>query len=140
MAGFAGRQGMGSQQWKSVLVFTNGLYARFPTQHRVAVLTSGAEPPSVDIGVAILALLADVGKDFLNVTRGTGYALMHSPQRVPRLRVMAEFRIGPDRTPTRRSVAVLARNLYGTVRISGCRILPHQPSRRKEQQTGNNYN
>jgi hypothetical protein len=68
----------------------------------------------VDVGVAILTALSDIGEYRPDVTSGAGDGGVHAAQRIFRL-VMIEFRNGADRLPCIRRVAVLAGDLQISV-------------------------
>jgi hypothetical protein len=63
----------------------------------------------VNIGMAILAALTDVGENHLRVTLDASDAGVHTAQRIARL-VVVELRNCSDRLPAIRRVAVLARD------------------------------
>ena len=60
----------------------NRLDIHLPTIDRVAILAGGAELSTMDISMAISALLTDVSKNFLYVARITCDILVHA--KVPR--------------------------------------------------------
>jgi len=76
----------------------------------------------VNVGVAVLTALADVGEDGLDVTFGARDRRVHAPQRILGL-VVVEFGDGADRFPRVGGVAVLARNAQIPVRAVRTRDL-----------------
>ncbi len=78
-----------------------------PSAHGVALLTVCTELAFVDIGMAILAALSDVGKYGPDVTFRAGDRGMHTPEWILGL-VVIKFWDGADRLPCVGSVAVLA--------------------------------
>jgi RNase P subunit RPR2 len=87
----------------------NVLNRNLPSTDGVALLAIRSQLPLVNVGMAILATLSNVGEDHPNVTLRAAYRLMHAAQRISRL-VVIEFRNATDRFPCGRCVAVLARN------------------------------
>ena len=85
----------------------------------------------MNIGVAVLATLSDIGEDGFHVTLRTSHGLMHAAQWITGL-VVIEFGNGADRLPGTRRVAVLAwdvkvsvgtlRDPAGNLRPGCCRI------------------
>ena len=88
-----------------------------PTLHRVALLALCAELPAVNVGVAICAFGADVGKDQARMTQATLHGFVHAAQRIARL-VMVEFRQIADGLPAGEGVAVFARLVQCSVRAA----------------------
>ena len=111
VAGFAGGHCVSAEKRKAVLVGADLLGGDFPSGNGVAVLAGGAELPAVDIGVAIRALLSNVGEDRLRVAQAAGHAFVHAAQRIAGLNSVVELRYGPDGSPTGGGVAIAARNL-----------------------------
>jgi hypothetical protein len=72
----------------------------------------------VDVSMAILAILTDVGKDWLAVALRALHLFVHAAKRILGL-VVVELRHGADGTPTRGAVTVLTRNCKWPVRTSG---------------------
>ena len=69
----------------------------------------------MNVGMAVLAALTDVGENHLDVAAGAGYGSVHTAQRIACL-VMVELGHGTDRFPAIRRVTVLAGNGQVTVR------------------------
>jgi hypothetical protein len=60
-------RGVSSQEWEAILVILNLLDGNIPPEHGVTLRAIRPHLPLVNIGVTILALLADISKDRLNV-------------------------------------------------------------------------
>ena len=106
---------MGSEQRKPVEVILNGLHRNVPTAHRVALGTVGAHLTAMNVGVAVRAVLADVGEDWPDMAFRAINLFVHSAKRISR-GVVVEFWDGPNRGPTRASVTILAGYREGSVR------------------------
>ena len=115
MAGVAIHRGVRSGQRKAVVVLLDLLNRNLPSANRVALLAIGSQLPPVNIRVAVLASLPNVGEHRLYVALGAGHRLVHAAQRISRL-IVIEFGNGADRLPSARGVAVLARNVQIAVR------------------------
>lgn len=76
----------------------------------MALCAVRSQLPLVDVGVAILAVLSDIGEDWPDVTFGARDRGVHTPEGILGL-VVIEFRDGADRPPGIRGVAVLARDV-----------------------------
>jgi len=88
----------------------------------------------MNIGMAVLASLPDVGEHRFHVTLRAGYRLVHAPKRVRRL-IVIEFRNRADRPPGAGGVAVLAGNIQIPVRTMGaCSRLRLRVPRNSERQ------
>jgi hypothetical protein len=59
--------GVSPQKWETILVILNLLDGNIPPEHGVTLRAIRSHLPLVNIGVTILALLADISKDRLNV-------------------------------------------------------------------------
>jgi hypothetical protein len=118
VAVFALQGGVSSQQRKTILVILHLLYGDIPALDRVALRTVCAHFPLVNVSVAILAILADVGKDWLAMTLCARHLFVHAAKRIFGF-VVIELRHGADGTPARSVVAVLARNRKWPMRASG---------------------
>lgn len=125
---------MRADQWKSVHVILHGIDGHLPSLDRVAILTIRAELPPMKIGMAVRALVSDVGKYLFGVARSAGNARVHSAQRIARLMIMIEFRTGADGTPTGGGVTTHAGNFQWPVRIlhRGVRLRAHHSGEHKE--------
>lgn len=108
---------MRAEKREAVLVIFHLLHGDIPSLHRVALGAIGAHLATMNIGVAVGAIFADVREDRLNMALGAFHFFVHPAQRIARL-VVIEFWDRPYRTPSRRGVAVLARNSKGTMRVA----------------------
>jgi len=86
-----------------------------PALDRVALFAVCSHLSAVNVGVAVLAALAHICEDRLDVTLGAGHRLVHPAQRIFRL-VVIELRNRTDWPPRIGGVAVLARNGQVSVR------------------------
>jgi hypothetical protein len=71
----------------------------------------------MNIGMALRAQVADIGKDGLGVTLRASDTLMQTPQGETG-RIVIKLRYGTNRLPTIQGVAVLAGNVQGSMRAS----------------------
>lgn len=110
--------GMGSGQREAIVVVLNIANRDLPSAHRVALLAVRAELAAVNVGVAILAALSDVGEYRFHVALGTGHRLVHAAQGILRA-IVIEFRNGPNWAPGVGSMAILARDAQVSVRTAG---------------------
>src|SRR5579872_5187608 len=108
---------MGAQQRKAVEVLLYRLHRDLPAKYRVALRAVRSELRSVDVRVAIRAVLPDIGEHRLGMASGAGNFLVHAAKRVAR-GVMVEFRNGPDGRPVGVGVAVFAGNIERSVRTT----------------------
>lgn len=106
MAGIAIHRGMSPGERKTIVVILNFLDTYFPSLNRVALRTIGAQLPPVNIRVAILAALSNIGEDRLHVALRARNRLMHAEQRISRL-IVIELRNGSRRLPRIGGMAVL---------------------------------
>lgn len=83
----------------------------------MALRAIGAKLCPVNIGVAIGAVLSNVGENGLGVASRAGYFFVHAAKRVPR-GVVVEFWNGSNGGPTGVCVAIFAGNCEGSVRTS----------------------
>ncbi len=86
----------------------------FPAADRVALRAVGTKLAPMNVCVTIGAILADIGKDRLDVTLGAANLFVHPAQRIVRA-VVVELKIGADRTPAAGRMAVLTRNCERSV-------------------------
>jgi hypothetical protein len=110
-------RGVSTQERESILVILDLLDGDIPTEHRMTPCAIGSHLPLVNIGVAVLALLANIRKYRLDVTLRTLHFFVHAPQRILCL-IVVELRHGADRAPSAGGVAIFARNLQRPVRAS----------------------
>ena len=103
------------------------LDGNIPALNRVALRTVRAHFSLVDVGVAVLAILADVGKYRLDMALHALHFFVHAAKRVLGL-IVIELRYRPDGPPTRGGMAVLAGNVQRAVRTTSA--LPLRPGYR----------
>ena len=115
VAGVAVDRGMRAGERETIIVLLDLLCRNLPSPHSVALLAISSQLAAVDVRMAILATLTDVGKYGLHVALRAGDGLMHSPQWIPRL-IVIEFRHGANRLPGACRVAILARQVEIPVR------------------------
>lgn len=82
----------------------------------MAAFAVGAELATMDIGVTVGAMRADVAEDKRGVALRAGNLLMHAAQRIASV-IVVELGNGADRFPTRVCVAVLAGQVHRPVRV-----------------------
>ena len=117
VAGIAVEHGMRAHQRKAVLVVLNRLDGNVPALHRMAALAIRAELATVNVSVAVPALVADIRKNGFGVALRAGHVLVHAAKREARF-VVIELRDVADRLPRRECVAVLAGNRQRSVRAA----------------------
>jgi hypothetical protein len=96
------------------------LDGNIPTLDRVALRAVRTHLPLVNIGVAILAILADIGEYRFDVALRTVHLFVHAAKGIFGL-VMVELWNCTDGTPTRSRMAVFAGNRERPVRTA-CRV------------------
>ena len=109
-----------AHQRKTILMFSNGLHGDSPSHHRMALLALRAHLAAVNVGVALGALLPDVGKDRLRVALRARHSLVHPAQRIART-VVVELGNVANRLPSAEGVAVLARDGKRSMRTASVR-------------------
>ena len=90
-----------------------------PAEYGVALGAIGAHLPAVDVGVAVGAILANVGEDRLDVAIHAFHVLVHATQWVTRF-VVIKLQYWANGSPAGSNVAIFARNVehaVGTFRI-----------------------
>jgi len=110
--------GVSAEEGKAILVILDLLHGNLPAQHRVALRAVGAEFTAVNIGVAIGAILSDVGENRPGVALRAFHFFVHATERVAGF-IVIEFRDRPDGPPSGGSMAIFARYRQWTVRTSG---------------------
>ena len=134
VAGIAIDSGVRPGQRKTIVVLLHLLNRDRPPPHCVALLAIGAELPLVNIGVAILAKVADVCEQQLDMALHAGHRLMHPAQRIPRL-IVVELGNGADRPPGICCVAVLAGDVQIAMRtVRACCRLRNRLLRKSKRQ------
>lgn len=114
------KRGVRTNQREAVQVLIDLLHRNIPSSDVVALLAIGTHLALVNVGVAVGALLADVGEDRLGVALNTAHAFVHAAQRILG-GVVIEFRNCADRLPSAERVTVLARNVETSVRAARSR-------------------
>jgi hypothetical protein len=109
VAGIAVDGCVGTGQRETIVMLLHIFNRDAPSADGVALLAIRAQLTLVNIGVAVLAALTDVGENHLYVTLDASDASVHAAQRISRL-IVVELRNCPDRLPAIRGVAVLARD------------------------------
>jgi hypothetical protein len=114
--------GVSAEKREAILVILNLLNSIVPTENRVALRAVRAHFPLVNIGVAILTILAHVREYRFYVALRALNFLVHATQRIPRF-VVIKFRDGADGAPASGGVAILAGNGERSVRTTSVAIL-----------------
>jgi len=139
VAGIAVHRSVRPSQGKAVVMLLHLLNGDLPSQDRVALLAICSQLPLVNVGVAVLAILSNVGENRPNVTLSATHRLVHAAQRIFRL-VVIEFWNSADGSPSARGVAVLTGNAQvavWTMRSSGnLRMCASRGCRKCERQNG----
>ena len=99
--------GVRAKQWKSVEVLPNRLDRHLPAENRVTLGAVCAELTAVDVRMAIRAVLADIGKNRLQVALYAVDFFVHTAKGISR-GVVIKFGDGADGAPTGARVAILA--------------------------------
>ena len=133
MAFLALHHGVRAQERKSIEVLRDCLNGNLPARDRVALRAIRSELSTVEVGVAVSAVLADVGENRFDVAARARNLLMQAAQRILR-QVVIKFGNGADWRPACSRVAVLARNIERAVRA-----LLRLSLRRKCGQSGGNH-
>jgi hypothetical protein len=123
-----------TEQRKSVEVLFDRLNRDIPTERGVALCAVGAHLTAMNIGVAVRAILADVGEHRPEVAGRAVKFFVHAAKWISR-GVVVEFRDGANRRPACAGVTVLTRNGKGAMRTPG--RLPLGSSRKGESQHKN---
>ena len=110
--------GVCAQKREAVLVILHLLNGNIPTLYGVTLCAVGTHLAAMNVGVAIGAILSDIGEDRLDVARDALHVFVHATQGIVGL-VVIEFRNGADGSPTGGGVTVLAGDRQRTVRITG---------------------
>ncbi len=115
----AGNRRMRADQGKTILVILHVLDGDLPSSHRVAVLTLGSQLPLVNIRMAVGALRAHIGEDQTGVAFRAGRHVLVKTPEGKRGPIVVEFQNLAERLPGDQGVAVLTRQVQGTMRASG---------------------
>lgn len=115
------RHGVSANQRETILMLIDGMNGDLPATHLMAKLTLRSVSPPVNVGVAILAIVTNIGKYRVDVAFLAADVGMHAAK-WKRSFAVIEFRLASNRPPRRNRVAFLARNLQwamGTLRLGG---------------------
>ena len=140
VAGLAIYRRVRADERKTILMVANRGHGDLPAFDGVTRFAIRAKLATVNVRMAVRALLSNIRKDEFHVALSALYFFVHPAQPVARL-VVVKLRDTADRLPAKRRVAVLARNTQGAVRIAYawflCRaLLPLGASlKRKETHT-----
>ena len=96
-----------ARQRKTIVVLLQLLNRNLPSANGMALLAISSQLALVDVGMAVLTALSNIGKNRPDVTLSAADAGVHAPQGIFGL-VVFEFRNGADGSPGIGSVAVLA--------------------------------
>jgi len=119
---FAGYRRVRAKKREAVLMIFNLLRCDFPTEDSVATGAIRSHFALMDVGMAVLAILAHIGKDRLHVALRALHFFMQAAQGVFRLAVV-KLKDFADRPPSSGGVAIFARNVESTVRTSSVPFL-----------------
>ena len=117
MAGIAVDCGVRSGEREAVIVLLDIADGDLPSTYCVALFAVRSQLTPVNVGVAILAVVADAGEYRPYMTLGAGHGFVHAAQGIFRL-VVIEFWQGADRTPRLGGMTVLARNIQVSMRTA----------------------
>jgi len=135
VAGIAIDGGVGPGQREAIIVLLDLLNRNLPSAHGVARLAVRSQLPLVNIGVAVLAALADVGEHRLHVALRAGHGRVHTAQWISSL-IVIEFWDGANRFPSGGGVTILAGGVQisvRTVRAVSLRLSAPGSSREHQQ-------
>ena len=122
MASLAVYGGVSTSQGEAIVVLFHVFDRDLPSPYRVTLLAIRAQLPLVNIGVAVLAALADIGKDRFDVALRTSHRRVHPAQWIARL-IVIELWNRPDGFPGVGGMTVLTRNIEIAVRAVRTRHL-----------------
>lgn len=114
VAGIAVNGCMRAGQREAVVVLLNLRDRNLPSTDGVTLLAVRAQLPAMNVGVAILAALADIAEHRFHMALGAGHRGVHTAQWIFGL-IVVEFRNRPDGTPGIRGVTVLAGKVEAAV-------------------------
>jgi hypothetical protein len=109
-------RGVRANQWKEILMITDLLLRGEPALHDMALGAVRAELPQMNVGVAIGAVLSDIGKIRARMTLRACHSLMTAAERVLRP-VVIEFRSFANGRPAFGAMAIFARHGKIAMRI-----------------------
>ena len=116
VTGFTFRGGMSPDERKQILVVANLLLGGEPALLDVALGAVRAKLAKMNVGMAIGAVLPDIGEDRLGMALAAGHFAMPAAEGIARS-VVIEFRKRTKRRPAGGRMTILARNLERTVGI-----------------------
>jgi hypothetical protein len=108
---------MRADERKTVLVFVDVVHRHCPAVDVVAQIALGTILASMNVGVAVLALLTSIGEYGVDVTLFARNLGVQASQRKPGFAVI-KLRTRTQRQPSFAGMAVLTRDLQGPMRIS----------------------
>jgi len=106
-----------AEEWETILVVTHLLDGDVPSLHRMALCAVRSHLSPMDVRMAIGAILANVGKDGLDVAGHTFYLLVHASERISSL-VVVKFGNRANGAPSGGRVTVFAGNIQRAMRIA----------------------
>lgn len=107
--------GVSAGQRETVVVVLDVLVRDLPSAHRVTLFAIGAQLTAVNVGVAILASMTNVGENHFDVTLGARDRGVQATQRILGL-IVIELGNRADRPPRACRMAVLTRDSQTAVR------------------------
>jgi hypothetical protein len=111
VAPFAFDSGVRSDQRKKIVVVADLRLGCEPALHHVALGAIRSELAQMDIRMAIVAILANIGEDRLRVALRARQVCVSPSKRELRLIIVVELRVIADRIPASGSMATFAWNL-----------------------------
>jgi len=114
---FAFDSGVRSDQRKKVVVVADLRLGGKPALHHMALGAIRSELAQMNIRMAIVAILANIGEDSVRVALRARQFCMPPSKRELRLIIVVEARVVADGTPAGGSMATFAGNCKRTVRI-----------------------
>lgn len=101
--------GVRSKEWEAILVVLQLLRGSIPALHGVTLRAVGPKLPAMNVGVAIGAILTNIGENRLYVAESASHLFVHAAQWIFGFAVI-ELWDGADGPPAGSGVAVLAGN------------------------------
>jgi len=119
-------RGVSPQEWETILVILYLLDSNIPPEYGVALRAIRAHFALVNVRVTILALLADISEDRLDVALRAFHFFVHASQRILGF-VVVELGDSTNGPPSGGRVTVLTRYLEGAMRASSGLPLRFRP-------------
>lgn len=135
VAPFTFESGVRPEQRKEIVVIADLLLGSEPALYNVALRAIRAELAQVNVGMAIVAILADIGENRLRVALRAGKLFMTAAKRKVCLIVVEPGTI-EDRAPPGSRMAILAGNRERAVRVWSRVLLSESDRRHGQQQKG----